>query len=68
MLSLLTVRYAARPQRWAAVPAAVMGLGGILLIGFGPLVRDALDWIWPPGEVDSGAGRILIADVQSADI
>jgi pimeloyl-ACP methyl ester carboxylesterase len=24
------------------------GLGGILLIGFGPLVRDSLNWIWPP--------------------
>lgn len=48
MMAVLSVRYTAQPQRWAAVPAAVMGLGGILLIGFGPLVRDALNWIWPP--------------------
>jgi pimeloyl-ACP methyl ester carboxylesterase len=48
MLAVLSVRYTAQPQRWAAVPAAVMGLGGILLIGFGPQVRDALNWIWPP--------------------
>jgi len=27
------------------MPAALMGPGGILLIGFGPLVRNALDWI-----------------------
>jgi pimeloyl-ACP methyl ester carboxylesterase len=48
MLAVLSVRYTVQPQRWAAVPAVVMGLGGILLIGFGPLVREALDWIWPP--------------------
>jgi hypothetical protein len=43
MLAVLSVRYTTRPQRGAAVPAAFMGLDGILLIGFGPLVRDALD-------------------------
>ena len=25
-----------------------MGLGGLLLIGFGPPVREVLDGIWPP--------------------
>src|SRR4051794_19268578 len=48
MLAVLSVRYTAQPQRWAVVPAVIMGLGGILLIGFGPLVRYALNWIWPP--------------------
>src|SRR5690348_12022933 len=47
MLAILSARYTAQPQRWAVVPAAVMGLGGILLIGFGPQVRGALDWLWP---------------------
>jgi pimeloyl-ACP methyl ester carboxylesterase len=48
MLAMLSVRLTAAPQRWATLPAVFMGLGGLLLIGFGPLVRDVLDWIWPP--------------------
>ena len=48
MLAVLSARFTAAPQRWAAVPAVFMGLGGLLLIGFGPQVRDVLNWIWPP--------------------
>ena len=48
MLAVLSARFTAAPQRWAAVPAAFMGLSGLLLIGFGPQVRDALNGIWPP--------------------
>jgi pimeloyl-ACP methyl ester carboxylesterase len=48
LLVVLSVRFTVAPQRWAAVPAVLMGLGGLLLIGFGPPVRDVLDWIWPP--------------------
>ena len=48
MVAVLSARFTAAPQRWAAVPAAFMGLGGLLLIGFGPQVRDVLDGIWPP--------------------
>jgi pimeloyl-ACP methyl ester carboxylesterase len=48
MLAVLSARLTAAPQRWAAAPAAFMGLGGLLLIGFGPEVRDVIDWIWPP--------------------
>jgi pimeloyl-ACP methyl ester carboxylesterase len=47
MVALLSARCTA-PQRWAAVPAAFMGLSGLLLIGFGPQVRDVLNGIWPP--------------------
>jgi pimeloyl-ACP methyl ester carboxylesterase len=47
LLAVLSARCAA-PQRWATVPAAFMGLSGLLLIGFGPQVRDVLDGIWPP--------------------
>jgi pimeloyl-ACP methyl ester carboxylesterase len=38
------------PQRWAAVPAAVMGVGGVALLVFTPssAVMDALGWVWPP--------------------
>lgn len=47
-LALLSMRFTSQPQRWAAVPAVFMGVGGLLLIGFGGTVRDVLDWVWPP--------------------
>jgi pimeloyl-ACP methyl ester carboxylesterase len=48
MLAVLSVRFTDQPQRWAAVPALLMGLGGLLLIAFGSAVRQVLDWVWPP--------------------
>jgi pimeloyl-ACP methyl ester carboxylesterase len=48
LLAVLSAPFTAAPQRWAAVPAAFMGLSGLLLIGFGPQVRDVLNGIWPP--------------------
>ena len=48
MLAVLSARFTDQPQRWAAAPAAVMGLGGLLLLGFGSSVREVLDWVWPP--------------------
>src|SRR4029450_3420265 len=48
MLAVLSVRFTDQPQRWAAVPAVLMGLGGLLLIGFGSSVHPVLDWVWPP--------------------
>jgi pimeloyl-ACP methyl ester carboxylesterase len=48
MLGLLSVRLTDQPQRWAAVPAVFMGVGGLLLIGFGARLREVLDWVWPP--------------------
>ena len=47
-LFLLTVRFAAHPQRWAAVPAVFMGVSGLLLVVFGSPVREGLTWVWPP--------------------
>ncbi len=47
MLAALSARFTDQPRRWAAVPAAVMGLAGALLMAFGPSVRPALDWVWP---------------------
>jgi hypothetical protein len=35
MLAALSVRFADQPQRWAAAPALLMGLGGLVLVGFG---------------------------------
>jgi pimeloyl-ACP methyl ester carboxylesterase len=48
MLAVLSVRFTDQPQRWAAAPALVMGLGGVLLVAFGSSVQAVLDWVWPP--------------------
>jgi pimeloyl-ACP methyl ester carboxylesterase len=48
MLAVLSVRFTDQPQRWAAAPALVMGLGGLLLVGFGAPVDRVLNWVWPP--------------------
>ena len=48
ILAVLSVRFTDQPQRWAAVPALFMGLGGLLLIAFGSSVHRVLDWVWPP--------------------
>src|SRR5687767_1637979 len=48
MLAVLSVRFTDQPQRWASAPALFMGLGGLLLVGFGPPVQRVLDWVWPP--------------------
>jgi pimeloyl-ACP methyl ester carboxylesterase len=48
MLAILSTRYTDQPQRWAAAPALFMGLGGLLLIGFGSSSRGVLNWVWPP--------------------
>jgi pimeloyl-ACP methyl ester carboxylesterase len=50
LIAVLTGRYTNRPQRWAAVPAAVMGLTGIALVVFAPGydAMTALGWVWPP--------------------
>ena len=48
MLAVLSVRFTDQPQRWAVAPAAFLGLGGVLLVGFGSSVHGALDWVWPP--------------------
>ena len=48
MLAVLSARLTDHPQRWAAAPALFMGLGGLLLVGFGSGVREVLSWVWPP--------------------
>ena len=48
MLTVLSVRFTDQPQRWAAAPAVFMGVGGLLLIGFGSSVREVFNWVWPP--------------------
>jgi pimeloyl-ACP methyl ester carboxylesterase len=77
LLALLSVRYTDQPQRWAAVPAVFMGLGGLLLIGFGTSAQNVLSWVWPPAllalviwmvvqarrQVRSAAARVLLYPV-----
>jgi pimeloyl-ACP methyl ester carboxylesterase len=48
MLAVLSVRFTDQPQRWAAAPALFMGVGGLLLVGFGSSVDQVLNWVWPP--------------------
>ena len=48
MLAIFSTQYTDQPQRWAAAPALMMGLGGLLLIAFGDSSRAALNWVWPP--------------------
>jgi len=48
MLAVLSVRFTDQPQRWAAAPALFMGMGGLLLVGFGSPVDQVLNWVWPP--------------------
>ena len=48
MLAVLSVRFTDQPQRWAAAPALLMGLGGLLLVAFGSSIHEVLSWVWPP--------------------
>jgi pimeloyl-ACP methyl ester carboxylesterase len=48
MLAVLSVRLTDQPQRWAAAPTLLMGLGGLLMVGFGASVHEVLTWVWPP--------------------
>jgi hypothetical protein len=52
MFVLLSARFTDQPQRWVTAPAVFMGLGGLLLLGFGSSVRGVLSspdrWQWTP--------------------
>jgi pimeloyl-ACP methyl ester carboxylesterase len=49
LMALLTTRYSVQPQRWATVPAVLLGSIGLFLIVLqpGPDAMDALSWVWP---------------------
>jgi pimeloyl-ACP methyl ester carboxylesterase len=47
-LAGLSARFTTQPQRWAAVPAVLLGVGGITLLAFGSSAHPAIDWVWPP--------------------
>jgi len=50
LLAMLSTRWTAQPQRWAAPLAGYMALAGAALLVFAPSdpVLDALGWVWPP--------------------
>jgi len=50
LLAVLSARFTDRPQRWAAVPAAAMGVSGVGLIVLAPGAGTlgALGWVWSP--------------------
>ncbi len=59
MLASLSVRFTDQPQRWAAAPALLMGLGGLLLVTFGSPVQAALNWVWPPAMLASAVWMLI---------
>lgn len=49
LITLLSVRFTDQPQRWALVPAGILGMTGLALIAFAPgaPVMNLLAWVWP---------------------
>jgi pimeloyl-ACP methyl ester carboxylesterase len=47
-LAALSARFTAQPQRWALVPAVVLGASGVALLAIGESAHPAVDWVWPP--------------------
>ena len=50
LLAVLSARFTHRPQRWAVVPAAAMGISGagLIVLAPGAGALGALGWVWPP--------------------
>ena len=47
VLAALSTRFTTQPQRWAVVPAVVLGASGIILLALGSSAHPAVDWVWP---------------------
>jgi pimeloyl-ACP methyl ester carboxylesterase len=48
LLAGLSIRLTDQPQQWAVLPAAFMGLAGVLVLFLPDGLVDGLDWVWPP--------------------
>lgn len=50
LLAIISVRFTDQPQRWAAVPAALMALvgAGLLIFAPGDKALGASGWVWSP--------------------
>jgi hypothetical protein len=80
LLAVLSVRFSDQPQRWAAAPAAFMGLAGLASLSGSAAVHALLSWVWPPvlfglvvwmivkvrRQVRSRIGRLLLYLVLAA--
>lgn len=64
MLAVLSLKFTDQPQKWAVVPASIMGLGGLLLLVFGSPMREALAWAWPPAVLSAAVWIFLQARRQ----
>jgi pimeloyl-ACP methyl ester carboxylesterase len=49
LLAEISILWMEQPQRWAAIPAAFLGIAGAALLVFAPggAALDALGWVWP---------------------
>ena len=47
-LAGLSARFTTQPQRWATVPAVLLGVGGAALLALGSSAHPTIDWVWPP--------------------
>jgi len=63
LLAVMSARFTDRPQRWAAVPAAAMGISGAGLVALAPGAGTlgALGWVWPPLLLVLVAGTVVHA-------
>jgi hypothetical protein len=48
LLAVLSVRFSDQPQRWAAAPAAFMGVAGFASLSGSVAVQAVFSWVWPP--------------------
>jgi hypothetical protein len=48
LLAVLSVRFSDQPQRWAAAPAAFMGVAGVASLSGSPALQAVFSWVWPP--------------------
>ena len=46
-LAVLSERWTDQPQRWAFVPAALMGFTGVSILALAPTGNES-GWVWPP--------------------
>jgi pimeloyl-ACP methyl ester carboxylesterase len=61
MLAVLSERLTDQPQRWAAAPALLLALGGLVLLGIGEPARATLSWVWPPAMLAAATWMALQA-------
>jgi hypothetical protein len=64
-LAVLSERWTDEPQRWAFVPAAIMGFTGVSILVLAP-TGNAFGWVWPPVAAALAVWMFVRADTKSA--